>query len=150
MRRIGDLQNAVTRAVLEVFRPRFVPAARVLWVREASETAAYVSEVDLLKLSLDRARKCLFPNIVFHNEVGGLLVLVDVASIRGPISPMRCDALKRVFGICGIGLLLITAFESRREFQDLLVEPPWGTSAWFENEPKNMIHFDSRWASRPV
>jgi adenine-specific DNA-methyltransferase len=56
----------------------------------------------------------------------------------------RCDVLARVFGGCGLGLVFANAFKSRQELQGLLDEPPWGTAAWFANEPEHMIHFNGQ------
>jgi adenine-specific DNA-methyltransferase len=60
----------------------------------------------------------------------------------------RCEVLNRVFRVSGFGLVLVNAFGSRRELQELFVELPWRTSAWFADEPDHMIHFDSGCSSK--
>jgi hypothetical protein len=71
------------------------------------------------------------------------LVLVDVARMRGQMTTERRDALNRMFRVGSFALVLVNAFASRRELQELFVEPPWRTSAWFTDEPGHMIHFDT-------
>jgi type II restriction enzyme len=142
MRGNGDLRNAVVRAVLEAFRPRFIPQGRVVWVNEVCKPAIDVSDDDVRELGLKRSQRRQFPNVVLHDKERGWLVLIDVPGIRRPMSGKRCDALSRAFGAGGLSLVFVNAFKSRRELQELLAEPPWGTSAWIANEPRHMIHFN--------
>ncbi len=137
----GGGLNAVTRAVLEEFRPRFFPQSRLVWVTENSETACHICEEGLAALQLEFAPRHQFPNIVLHDVMCGLVVLIDVAGIRGPMNASRRKRLKEILGGRGPGLILVSAFESRQELQILLREIPWGTSAWFADEPRHMIHF---------
>jgi adenine-specific DNA-methyltransferase len=142
MRGNGNLQNAVVRAVLEEFRPRFIPQGLVLWVNEARKPAIDVSDEDVRELGLKRGQRRQLPNVVLHDKERGWLVLIDVPGIRGPMSAKRRDALRRAFGAGGFTLVAVNAFKSRLELQELLAEPPWGTSAWIADEPDHMIHFN--------
>ena len=136
-----DMRHPVTRAVVEELQPRFVPDGRLMWVRGARETASFASEDALVELGFASANRDQFPNVVLHDRTRRWLVLVEVAGIRGPMSQRRCEALKREFAGPGLRLILINAFQSRREFQDLRAKLAWGTSAWFADEPDHMIHF---------
>jgi hypothetical protein len=35
---------------------------------------------------------------------------------------------------------LLAAFGSRREFQESLAEPSWGTVVWFADEPNHLVN----------
>jgi hypothetical protein len=68
-------------------------------------------------------------------------VLVDVVGSRSRKRPKDRQALvKRLSGIARV--VNVGAFRSRREFQESLVEPPWGSVVWFSDEPDHMIHFN--------
>jgi hypothetical protein len=138
----SELRNSVVRAVLEEFQPRFVPHAQVIWVNEARNRAAVACHRFFRQLGLQLSSRRDFPNILLLDRKRGQLVLIDVPGVRGRISGDRCAVLERVFGDYGLGLVFANAFKSRRELQELLDEPPWGTSAWIADEPKHMIHFN--------
>ena len=39
-------------------------------------------------------------------------------------------------------VVFVIAFLNRKEFQRLVRAVPWGTVAWFAEEPDHMIHFN--------
>jgi hypothetical protein len=131
--------NQIIQAVIRDFQPRFVPQAIVLCIKEAEGAT---SDGDLRALGLKSARRDAFPNVVFYDKRRSLLVLVDVAKMRRPMSRARCAALRRIFRARGARLFLVSAFQNRRQLQCSLDELPWGTSVWFADEPGHLIHFN--------
>jgi hypothetical protein len=77
-------------------------------------------------------------------------VLVDVAGLHGQMTAERCELLKHVFRVRGLRLILVNAFASRRELQNLFVECPWRTSAWIAAEPEHLIHFNGGYVLGPT
>lgn len=147
MRIGGDFRNRVLRAVLEKFRPRFVPRGRVVWAGGASDEVTQVFRRRFSTLGLRWPPSREIPDIVIHDQTRRWLFLVDVAGLRGQMTVKRCESLKQMFHGSGLRLVLVNAFGSRRELQELFIDFPWWTSAWFANEPEHMIHFDGRCSS---
>ena len=129
------------QAVLDKFQPRFIPKGRILWTNETSEKTGPISRGDFSELGLPSAVRNEFPNVAIQDRTRRLLVLVDIARLRGLITTRRRETLELLFSGREFQLILVNAFASRREFQGLFVELPWQTYAWFANEPKHVIYF---------
>lgn len=147
MRMRGDFRKRVLRAVLEKFRPRFVPRGRVVWDGGVTDKATQNSRRRFLALGLCWPPPQEIPDVVICDQKRRRLVLVDVAGRRGQMTAQRCESLKRMFYGSGLQLVLVNAFKSRRELQEISFDFPWWTSAWFADEPEHMIHFDGERSS---
>jgi hypothetical protein len=82
------------------------------------------------------------PDSLIYGKQRGWLALIDVDEIRGFITSKRREALMRVFGRCRVGLVFVSAFSSRSEFQESLAEPSWETVVWFADEPNHLVYFN--------
>lgn len=150
MRARGRIRDRVTQAVLEEFQPRFIGQGRVVWTSDDSDETTLVSRDSIVELGLPSAPTRELPNVVIHDPGRHWLVLVDVASLRGQMTAKRCELLKRLFHVRGFRLVLVNAFASRRQLQDLFVEFPWRTSAWIAAEPEHLIHFNAGYLLGPT
>jgi adenine-specific DNA-methyltransferase len=140
---LHGVENEVVKQVLLAFRARFTPGGRVLWVSEGSEPT-FTSKGGLRDLGVRVRQHRDLPSVVIHAPKKGRLFLIDVASLRGPMTLERREALADVFRECGVGLIFVNAFRSRSELEDSLSEFPWETVVWFAQEPDHLVHFDGR------
>lgn len=147
MRVSGDFRNRVLRAVLEKFRPRFVPRGCVVWDGGVTEDATQMSRRRFSALGLCWPPTPEIPDVVIHDQTRRRLVLVDVASRRGQMTAKRCESLKQMFHGSGLQLVLVNAYARRWELQEFFIDFPWRTSAWFADVPEHMIHFDGECSS---
>lgn len=113
----------------------------MLWVSEASEPT-FASKRGLRDLGIGVRQQSDLPNVVIHAPKKDRLFLIDVASLRGPMSLERREALADAFQECRVSLIFVTAFRCRHELEDSLSEFPWETVGWFAQEPDHMIHFN--------
>ena len=140
---LHGLESEVVKQVLLAFRPRFTPGGRVLWVSKASEPT-FTSKRGLRDLGIGVRQQRDLPNVVIHAPKKDRLFLIDVASLRGPMTRERREALADAFQACRVGLIFVNAFRSRRELKESLGEFPWETVVWFAEEPDHLVHFDGR------
>jgi hypothetical protein len=114
-------QNPTTKAVLELFKPRFVRFGRVVWVSDYDTLPGYASSNTIAKLGLPLASCGAFPNVVIADSSRRLLVLIDVAGNLGQIKTDRRKLLTETFRNANCAVVLVNAFASRRVLQELLV-----------------------------
>lgn len=143
----GDFRNRLQRAVLEKFRPRFIPRGRVVWDGGVTDEATQISRRRFFALGLCWPPTPEIPDVVIYDQERRRLILIDVAGRHGQMTTKRCETLKRMFHGSGLQLVLVNAFTSRRELQEIFFDFPWWTSAWFADEPEHMIHFDGECSS---
>lgn len=115
----------------------------MLWVSEGSEPT-FTLKGGLRDLGIGVRQQRDLPNIVIHAAKKDRLFLIDVASLRGPMTLERREALADALQECRVGLIFVNAFRSRRELKDSLSEFPWETVGWFAQEPNHLVHFDGR------
>ena len=136
-----SIHNALLKEVLGAFHLRFTPGGRVLWVSEDNDPTLSSPRV-LRELGVSLLQPRSQPSVVIYDKQRGWLALIDVAELRGAMTAKRREALMRVFGRCRVGLVFVSAFSSRSEFQESLAEPSWGTVVWFADEPNHLVYFN--------
>jgi type II restriction enzyme len=132
----------VTRAVVEVLRPQFFPAARVLYVGDTGNKWSFFDEVEARHLSLELDRHGKMPDIIFHDPARDWMVVVEVVTSHGPVDPKRRVELDQLLRDSGRGIVYITAFPSRAVLARYVAQISWETEAWCADSPTHMIHFD--------
>jgi len=113
-------------------------------VAEGNEEPLHVSEARLRRLRLHLVPKEQLPTVVIHDMRRHQLILIDVARFGREMSVRRSQTLTRACRGCGLDFVFVTAFESRHEFQQLALDCPWGTFAWFADETEHIVHFDDK------
>ena len=127
-------------AVIESLPKRLPQFDAVLWtIDEAGQLSRLTDGFE--KFRFERAMPLSeLPNIGVLFADRTALALVDVASIRGPMSPARIARLRRSFEKWDVSLELIAVFQRRNDLQQL-ESPPWGSVAWFLDDPDHFVHF---------
>lgn len=137
-------RDPVTASVLTEFLPRFATTGRTVWAVEGREEVAQDSTSWLALLRRYLPRRHRLPTVTIHEVRRRRLFLIDVARFGSQMTTRRCYELSQELRGYELDLIFVTAFESRREFQLLATDCPWGAAAWFADEPDHMIHFDPR------
>jgi BsuBI/PstI restriction endonuclease domain/BsuBI/PstI restriction endonuclease HTH domain len=142
------LSSVITKAVVEVFAPRFLINPAVVWI---SESGRKVIEKDdrllrLLGIRIDPQK--LLPDVILADTGGELLfVFVEVVATDGPIHADRRRGLLRLITAAGFKpeqAAFVTAFQSREHagFRKTVPSLAWGSFAWSLSEPEHLIAFD--------
>lgn len=134
--------NALQRAVVEQFRPRFAPGSRVLYLGDAEQRMLLADHAKLKEIALPIDAAGSLPDIVLLDEKKGWIFLIEAVHSFGPISPARMLTLKSLCASCNLPLVFVTAFLDRATFRTFAPEIAWETEVWIAQEPDHMIHFN--------
>jgi len=142
------LSSIITKAVIEVFAPRFLTNPAVVWI---SESRAKVVEKDdklLQLLGIKISPEKLLPDVILADTGGDLLfVFVEVVATDGPIHEERRAGLLKLITDAGFKpeqAAFLTAFQSREHaaFKKVVASLAWGSFAWSFSEPDHLMAFD--------
>jgi type II restriction enzyme len=134
--------NALQRAVIEQFRPRFAPESDVLYLGDAENRTIVSNTAKLNELGLVIDTSGTLPDIVLHDEKRGWVFFIEAVHSFGPISPQRLIMLEALCTKCQLPLVFITAFLDRNAFRKYAPDIAWETEVWIAQEPDHMIHFN--------
>lgn len=147
--------SEITKAVIEVFAPRFMGDPAVLFVSESGNKV--VSRDDELAKSVGlsiKADKDL-PDIILVDlePEHPLLVFAEVVATDGPINARRKKALEDLANDAGFPLehvAFLTAYldRSRPSFKKTVDSLAWGSFAWFSAEPDYLMELSDGERSR--
>lgn len=134
--------NALQRAVIEQFRPRFAANSQVLYLGDADDRTIVEDKEALKKLGLVLDTSGSLPDIVLHDDSRGWIFLIEAVHSFGPISPSRLSVLETLCRSCSLPLVFVTAFLDRNSFRKFAPDIAWETEVWIAQEPDHMIHFN--------
>lgn len=134
--------NEIQVAVVEAFAPRFAPGARVLYFGDTAEKALFVATPQLSELGIPVTEHDKLPDVVLLLHERSALVLVEVVTSHGPVSPKRWHELEDMFAPCGLRRVYVSAFPSFQEFKRHLDKIAWETEVWLADMPDHMIHYN--------
>jgi hypothetical protein len=141
----------ITKAVIEVFAPRFLQKPAVLFVSESGNKV--VQRDDQLARSIGltiEAQKNLPDTILVDlGPTHTLLVFVEVVATDGPVNERRKKALEDLATNAGFplqNLAFVTAYLDRSgtSFKKTVDALAWGSYAWFVSEPDGLIELSTK------
>ncbi|GAC1654592.1 MAG: BsuBI/PstI family type II restriction endonuclease [Ktedonobacteraceae bacterium] len=135
-------QNVLVELILREFAERFVPGGKLLYLGDTDEKFAYFDEEGLQELGVTLEPHGKIPDIILYDETRNWLVLIEAVTSHGPMTPMRHEDLKRLFGQSHAGLVFVTAFLDRQALKKELSNISWETEVWVAESPSHLIHFD--------
>lgn len=138
--------SVISKAVIEVFAPRFLEVPGVVFLSE-SKNKVVARDDDLAKsigLKIEAQRN--LPDIVLA-DLGPkqpLLVFIEVVASDGPVSVERKRALLRLAQDAGFPddqVMFVTAYLDRSDaaFKKTVGSLAWGTFVWFASEAEHLI-----------
>ncbi len=137
-------QNVLIKQIIEEFCPRFTPGGKILYWGDAGKklTEQGLAALGELGYQLDKHGK--MPDVIVYLEAKGWLVLIEAVTSHGPIDIKRHNELTELFGQGQLGLVFVTAFETRQAMAKYLSEISWETEVWIAEAPDHLIHFDGK------
>lgn len=142
--------SVITKAVIEVFAPRFLTNPAVVWVSESGKKVVEKHDALLRSLGVRINPEKLLPDVILADTSAKLLFLfVEVVATDGPIHEGRRAALLKLITDAGFKseqAAFLTAFQSREHaaFKKVVASLAWGSFAWCFSEPDHLIAFDGR------
>lgn len=134
--------NALIRAVIEQFLPRYGHGAEVLYVGDAENKDLHIDKQRLQELGFFDLAHGELPDVVAYSESKGWLYVVEAVHSFGPISAVRRDRLTALLDKCTAGVVFVTAFATRVTFRKWVKDIAWETEVWIAEEPDHLVHFD--------
>ncbi|MCF2137343.1 MAG: restriction endonuclease [Candidatus Thorarchaeota archaeon] len=134
--------NRLQAVVITDFAARFVPGADVLYAGDTENKMLHVATDVLDELGIPVAKHNKLPDILFFARSKNLLVLVEVVTSHGPVTPKRQMELEDVLRNCELQRIYVTAFPDFKEFKKHLSDIAWGTEVWIHETPDHIIHFN--------
>ncbi len=134
--------NAVQAAVVEDFAPRFAPGGKLLYIGDTENKDLYVNKDILTELNIVITEHSKLPDVIIADIKREWLLLIEVVTSHGPVSPKRLVELEELTSQCPYGIVYVTAFPDAKEFKKYVVDIAWETEVWLADTPDHMIHFN--------
>ncbi len=136
----------ITKAIIEVFAPKFMQKPAVLFVSESGQKIVSRDD-DLARsigLNIQADRNLPDTILVDLGPTHPLLVFVEAVATDGPVNDRRKQALEKLATEAGFPLqhvAYVTAYLDRSgvPFKKTVDALAWGTYAWFVSEPDGLI-----------
>jgi BsuBI/PstI restriction endonuclease domain/BsuBI/PstI restriction endonuclease HTH domain len=141
--------SVITKAVVEVFAPRFLKDPAVLWISESGNKVIQrddqLAQALGLKIEVDR----LLPDTILVDLAPAepLIVFVEAVATAGEITDARRSAFIELMTAAGFKesqVAFVTAFHDRNApaFKRAIPNLAWGSFAWCLSEPEHLIALD--------
>lgn len=134
--------NALQKAIIEEFLPRYGHGAEVLYVGDTSDKYLYLEKRALEKLNFFEIAHEELPDIIAYSKKKNWLYLIEAVHSSGPISELRLIQLQKLTKHCEVEIVYVTAFLNRPKFRQFMSEIAWETEVWIGDAPDHLIHFN--------
>jgi len=134
--------NKIQEAIIDEFRPRFVPNAEVLYIGDTEKKLLFVAEERLGALGLPKPSRTMLPDVLLYDAKRNWLIVIEAVHSSNPIGKARHNKLRELTKNCSAGPIYVSAFENRRIFRKFSTEISWQTDVWIADDPTHLIHFD--------
>jgi len=134
--------NALQKAIIEEFAPRFAPNSECLYVGDTIEKDLVKNIDKLQSLGFEITLHDKMPDVVLYSEDNNWLYFVESVTSVGPMDPKRIREIEEMTVGVTAGKIYVTAFldfKTFRKFSDALA---WETEVWIAEMPNHMIHFN--------
>jgi hypothetical protein len=141
--------SVITKAVVEVFAPRFLANPAVLWISESGNKVVQRDDALAREIGVIVDIGKLLPDAILV-DLGPkepLIVFVEVVATDGAITESRRTALLELTTDAGYQerhVAFVSAFADRNSaaFKRAIPDLAWGSFAWCLSEPEHVIAFD--------
>jgi adenine-specific DNA-methyltransferase len=135
-------QNVLVKQIIDEFAARYTPGGKVIYLGDTGDKFAHFDERALLDLGVSIEKHDKMPDLIIYYSKRNWLVLVEAVTSHGPIDPKRKSELFARFSGSTAGLVLVTAFLTRRVMTEYLDQISWETEVWVADSPDHLIHFN--------
>lgn len=134
--------NQLQAAVIEQFTPRFAPGASLLYLGDTADKILHLDADRLAAAGIPVTEHEKLPDIILQDTRRKRLLLIEVVTSHGPMTPKRVIELQAMLASCTIPAVYLSAFPDFTEFRKHLKEIAWETEVWIAEIPDHMIHFN--------
>jgi BsuBI/PstI restriction endonuclease domain/BsuBI/PstI restriction endonuclease HTH domain len=134
--------SRLIKAIIEEFAPRFTPGSHLIYAGDTGEKMGHFDRSYLAALGVEIDSHGKMPDVVLHFPQKKWLVLVESVTSHGPVNAKRHKELMTLFKNANIGIVFVTAFQSRSIMARHIPEIAWETEVWVAEAPSHLIHFN--------
>lgn len=142
--------NALQRAIVETFAPRFAPDSVLLYVGDTAQKHLYLDEDYCRQLKIDITQHDKLPDIMLYQAERNWLYLIEAVTSHGPVSSKRIIELHEMLKHSSVIPIFVSAFPDFRTFTKYASEIAWETEVWVAENSDHMIHFNGEKFLRPM
>lgn len=134
--------NALQKAIIEEFAPRFAPNSECLYVGDTIEKDL-VNDVGKLKeLGFTITLHDKMPDVVLYVQDKDWLYFIESVTSVGSMEPKRIKEIEEMTTGVSAGKIFVTAFLDFKTFKKFSESLAWETEVWIADMPDHMIHLN--------
>ena len=134
--------NALQKAIIEEFAPRFAKGAEVLYIGDTEKKDFIKNREALYELGVNITDHDKLPDVVLYSEEKNWLFFIEAVTSVGPISFKRKQEINTMTNKCRIGRVFVTAFPDKAVYKRFVDQLAWETEVWIADSPDHMIHLN--------
>lgn len=138
--------SLISRAVVEVFAPRFMADPVVLWLSESGNKVVARDDKLAARIGLKIEADKNLPDLILADlgPAEPILLFVEVVATDGAVTTRRKAAMLEMTDAAGFDqkhVKFLTAYQDRGTggFKKTVESLAWGSMAWFASEPHHII-----------
>ena len=134
--------NALQKAIIEEFAPRFAPSSECLYVGDTVEKDLVKDEGKLRELGFTITLHDKMPDVVLYSAEKNWLYFIEAVTSVGPMEPKRIREIEEITADVVAGKIYVTAFLDFQTFKKFSESLAWETEVWIADIPDHMIHLN--------
>ncbi len=134
--------NALQRAIIEQFAPRFAPRCECLYVGDTIKKDLIKNVAKLRELGFEITLHDKMPDVVLYRADKNWIYFVEAVTSVGPMSPQRIIEIQDMTKNVTAGKIFITAFPDFATYKKFSDDLAWETEVWLSDMPDHMIHLN--------
>jgi hypothetical protein len=134
--------NALQKAIIEEFAPRFAHGAEVLYIGDTENKDLVKNREVLEHIGVDITDHDKLPDVILYSIEKEWLFFIEAVTSVGPMSVKRMQEIEAMTAGCKEGKIYITAFSDRKTYKKFIDQLAWETEVWIADNPDHMIHLN--------
>lgn len=134
--------NALQKAIIEEFAPRFAPGSECLYVGDTIEKDLVKNVDKLRELGFEITLHDKMPDVVLYREDKNWIYFVESVTSVGPMDPKRIIEITEMTRNVTAGKIFVTAFLDFGTYKKFSESLAWETEVWLAEFPDHMIHLN--------
>ena len=134
--------NALQKAIIEEFAPRFAPNSECLYVGDTIEKDLVKNVDKLRELGFEITLHDKMPDVVLYREDKNWIYFVESVTSVGPMDPKRIIEITDMTKNVTAGKIYVTAFLDFGTYKKFSESLAWETEVWIAESPDHMIHLN--------
>lgn len=134
--------NALQKAIIEEFAPRFAPNTECLYVGDTIAKDLVKNEEKLRELGFEITLHDKMPDVVLYATERNWLYFIESVTSVGPMEPKRIKEIEEMTANVTAEKVYVTAFLDFKTFKKFSETLAWETEVWIADMPDHMIHLN--------